>query len=97
MFFALIYLLLRRVIGSIAGSSREQMNAEVELVVLRHQLMDFKRQVDRPRLRRRDHWIDASAIEMLHSRASATRARTSPPPEVPGPPPACGGARPLDR
>jgi hypothetical protein len=34
--FALVYLLLRRVVRLIAGSSNEQMYSEVELVVLRH-------------------------------------------------------------
>ncbi len=38
MFFALVYLLLRRVLLLIAGSSDELMDTEVELVVLRHQL-----------------------------------------------------------
>jgi len=37
-FFALVYLLLRRVLLLIAGSSDELMDTEVELVVLRHQL-----------------------------------------------------------
>ena len=38
MLFALVHLVLRRVVVSITGSN-EQMNTEVELVVLRHQLM----------------------------------------------------------
>jgi hypothetical protein len=41
--FALVYLLLRRVVAWIAGSSKEQMKTEIELVVLRHQLMLLKR------------------------------------------------------
>jgi len=36
--FALVYLLLRRVVWLVARSSGELMDAEVELVVLRHQL-----------------------------------------------------------
>jgi hypothetical protein len=39
--FALVYLLLRRVVRSIAGSSSET-SIEVELVILRHQLMVLK-------------------------------------------------------
>jgi putative transposase len=50
--FALVYLLLRRVVRLIARSSNDQTNTEVEVVVLRHQLMVLKRQVGRPRLRR---------------------------------------------
>jgi hypothetical protein len=45
---------LRRVAQLIAGSSNGQMNGEVEVVVLRHQLKVLKRQVSKPRLRRRD-------------------------------------------
>ena len=54
MLFALVYLLLRRLVRMISGPSYEQMNTDVQLVVLRHQLMVLKRQVDRPCLRRRD-------------------------------------------
>lgn len=39
MLFALAYLLLHRVVRLIAGSSNERLSTEVELVVLRHQLM----------------------------------------------------------
>jgi transposase len=62
--FALVYLLLRRLVRSIAGSSNGQMNTEVELVVLRHQLMVLKRQV-RPRLRRRDRLFMAAISRLL--------------------------------
>jgi hypothetical protein len=61
---ALVYLLLRRVVRSIAGSSSET-STEVELVVLRHQLMVLKRQVGRPRLRRRDRLFMAAISGVL--------------------------------
>ena len=53
MLFALLYLLLRRVVRLIAGSSND-LDGDIELAVLRHQLMVLKRHVGRPRLRRRD-------------------------------------------
>ena len=65
MFLALVYLLLRRVVGVIAGSSNDQMNTDVELVVLRHQLMVLKRHVGRPQLRRRDRLLMASISRVL--------------------------------
>ena len=65
MVFALVYLLLRRVVRSIGGSSNEQTNSEVELVVLRHQLMVLRRQVGRPRLRRRDRLFMAAISRAL--------------------------------
>ena len=64
-FLALVYLLLRRVVGVIAGSSNDQMNTDVELVVLRHQLMVLKRNVGRPQLRRRDRLFMAAISRVL--------------------------------
>jgi hypothetical protein len=58
--FALAYLLLRCLVRVTAGTSNEQMNTEVEVVVLRHQLMVLKRQVGRPRLRRCDRLFMAA-------------------------------------
>ena len=65
MFLALVYLLLRRVVGWVACSSNEQMNTEVELVVPRHQLKVLKRQVGRPQLRRRDLWGSKPALRWV--------------------------------
>lgn len=65
MLFALVYLLLRHVFHLIACSSNEQLSTEVELVVLRHQLMVLKRQVGRPRLRRRDRLFMAAISRAL--------------------------------
>jgi hypothetical protein len=46
--FGLVYLLLRRVVRLIAGSSNDELSTEVELLVLRHQLKVLKRRVGRP-------------------------------------------------
>jgi putative transposase len=63
--FALVYQLLRRVVRSIAGSSNDELSTEVELLVLRHQLKVLKRQVGRPRLRRRDRLFMAAISRVL--------------------------------
>jgi transposase len=63
MFFALVYLLLRRLVQLLAGSS--DLNSDVELVVLRHQLKVLRRQVSRPRLRRRDRLFMAAISKTL--------------------------------
>jgi putative transposase len=64
-FLALVYLLLRRVVWLVARSSGESTDTEVELVVLRHQLNVLKRQVSRPRLRRRDRLFMAALSKAL--------------------------------
>ena len=64
MFFALVYLLLRRHVRLVAGSSN-QLNSDIELVVLRHQLKVLRRQVSRPRLRRRDRLFMAAISRPL--------------------------------
>jgi putative transposase len=63
-FFALIYLLLRRLVGLIAGPSNDLHN-DIEILVLRHQLMVLKRQVRWPWLRRRDRLLMAAVSGML--------------------------------
>ena len=64
MFFALVYLLLRRLVQLVAGSSN-QLNSDIELVVLRHQLKVLKRQVSRPPLRRLDRLFMAAISRTL--------------------------------
>ena len=64
MFFAFIYLLLRRLVQLVAGSSN-RLDSDVEVVVLRHQLRVLRRQVGRPRLRRRDRLFMAAISRTL--------------------------------
>jgi transposase InsO family protein len=62
--FALVYLLLHRLVQLVAGSSNH-LNSDVEVVVLRHQLKVLKRQVSKPRLRRRDRVFMAAMSRAL--------------------------------
>ena len=63
-FFAFIHLLLRRLVQLVAGSSN-RLDSDVEVVVLRHQLRVLRRQVGRPRLRRRDRLFMAAISRTL--------------------------------
>jgi putative transposase len=54
MFFSLVYLLLRLVLRVSSSSGDRERELEVELLVLRHELMVLKRKVGRPKLRRSD-------------------------------------------
>ena len=65
MLFALVYLLLRRVVQLIGWAGQRTVDTEVEVVVLRHQLKVLKRQVGRPRFRRRDRLFMAAMSRAL--------------------------------
>ncbi len=64
MLFAFVYLLLRRLVVLTTGSSDGRHN-DIEVLVLRHQLADLKRQVARRRLRRRDGLFLAAVSRVL--------------------------------
>jgi putative transposase len=64
MLCAVIYWLLRRLMGLAAGSLESRHN-DVEVLVLRHQLAVLKRQVSHPRLRRRDRLLMAALSRIL--------------------------------
>jgi putative transposase len=61
---ALIYLLLRRLVALVGGSS-DARHDDVEVLVLRHQLAVLRRQVGRPRLRRPDR-LYLAALSRAH-------------------------------
>jgi len=61
MFYALLYALMRRVLR-LSGISSD---TEVEVLVLRHELAVLRRQIKRPRLRRRDKLFLSAMSRML--------------------------------
>jgi putative transposase len=63
-FFFVVYLLMRRLLRVLAGSSAVAA-LEVENAVLRHQLVVLRRAVKRPPLRRRDRVLLAAASGLL--------------------------------
>ncbi len=65
MVFALLYLILRRVVGVASGSGSRQQYQDLEILVLRHQLRVLRRRSDRPRLRRLERVLLAAVSRAL--------------------------------
>src|SRR5438132_14198766 len=62
MLFSLLYLLLRRLVGT---RQRPKEERDIELLVLRHQVKVLRRKVKRPALRRSDRLLLAAASRRL--------------------------------
>src|SRR5437867_4804372 len=62
MLFSLLYLIVRRVLGT---GRRAEDERDIELLVLRHQVKVLRRQVKRPRLRRLDRILLAGASRAM--------------------------------
>ena len=93
MLFALVYLLLRRLVQRITGSPNELLETEVEVVVLRHQLKVLQRQLGRPRLRRSDRLFMAALSRVL-PRGRWSAFAVSPRRSFGGTGSSCGGSGP---
>ncbi len=65
MLLSLVYFALRWLLQALAPSGRADLEREVELLVLRHQVKVLSRGVRRPRLRRRDRMLLAAASRVL--------------------------------
>ena len=65
MIHSLLYLLLRRVLGLFRSDERAAAEADLEIVVLRHQLAVLRRQVKRPLYRASDRAFLAAASRLL--------------------------------
>jgi len=65
MLASLLYLLLRRLLALGASHDRSDQAAQIEILVLRHQLEVLRRQVKRPVYRRRDRALLAAASRIL--------------------------------
>jgi hypothetical protein len=62
--FSLLYAILRGVLRLIVPASSFERSTEVELLVLRHELGILRRQISRPRFRRRDRMFLAASSRM---------------------------------
>jgi hypothetical protein len=65
MLASLLYLVLRRLLALVAPNHRSDDAAEIEILVLRHQLAILRRQVKRPVYRSRDRALLAAASRIL--------------------------------
>src|SRR6266545_8210240 len=65
MLFALVYLVLVRLLGFAGGSESQSQSKDVEILVLRHQLKVLRRQGGQPRVRRLDRMVLAAASRAL--------------------------------
>jgi hypothetical protein len=65
MFASLLYLVLLRLLTLVAPSYRSEAAAQIEILVLRHQLAVLRRQVKRPVYRRCDRVLLAAASRIL--------------------------------
>jgi hypothetical protein len=65
MLLSLIYFVLRRLLRAVAPSARADLEREIELLVLRHQVQVLSRGVRRPPLRTRDRMLLAAASRIL--------------------------------
>jgi hypothetical protein len=65
MLASLLYLVLRRLLSLVATNHRSDDAAQIEILVLRHQLGVLRRQVKRPVYRRRDRALLAAASRIL--------------------------------
>ena len=62
---SLLYLVLRRLLSLVAPNRRSDHVAQIEILVLRHQLGVLRRQVKRPVYRRRDRALLAAGSRIL--------------------------------
>jgi hypothetical protein len=65
MLASFLYLVLRRLLSLVATNHRSDDAAQIEILVLRHQLGVLRRQVKRPVYRRRDRALLAAASRIL--------------------------------
>ena len=65
MLASLLYLILRRLLALVAPNHRSDEAAQIEILVLRHELGILRRQVKRPIYRRRDRALLAAASRIL--------------------------------
>jgi hypothetical protein len=65
MLLSLVYFVLRRLLQALASSGRSDVEREVELLVLRHQVKVLSRGARRPLFRRRDRMLLAAASRIL--------------------------------